>query len=218
VLVVLLVAAILLLDTIARQFVEYQLRDRTGLETKVGRVTVGLLHPELTVENVVLYNKAQFGGSPFIELPELHLEYDPDALRARKLHCTLVRFNVACVNLVEDAQGRRNFEALIKFFAASMNAPTPNTVPPSRTPVAAWHQLRFAGIDTLNVSVGKATYLHLARPGKPDELKFNVEHQIFTNVKTDQDFAADIIIALLKSNSGVLQSWLQLTAPAPKKP
>jgi hypothetical protein len=225
VLIVLLIAAILLLDTMAREFVEYQLRNDTGLETKVGHVTVGLLHPELTIENLVLYNRAQFGGSPFIELPELHVEYDPDALRSRKLHCTLLRFNLARVNLVEDKQGRRNFEALLKFFAASTTTPATPAPPshPNHPVVPAWHDVRFGGIDTLNISIGRATYLHMKQPDKVDELKFNVEHQVFTNVKTEQDFSADLIVALLKSNASLMQSgnpqtWIQLFSPPAPPP
>src|SRR5579859_7625026 len=93
VLIVLVVAGILLLDTLAREYVEYQIHSQTGMETKIGRVRVGLLNPRLTIENMVLYNDAAFGGSPFVEMPELHVEYDRDSLLAHKLKCKLLRFN-----------------------------------------------------------------------------------------------------------------------------
>src|SRR4051812_15473543 len=88
--IVLVVAAVLLLDTIARAVVEARLRRQTGMEVKVGSVSVGLMSPVLTIENLKLYNTAEFGGSPFLDMPELHVEYDRGALWSRRLHCKLV--------------------------------------------------------------------------------------------------------------------------------
>jgi uncharacterized protein involved in outer membrane biogenesis len=218
-LIVLCVAAILLLDTIAREVVEHQLRDATGLEAKVGRINVGILHPEVTIENLTLYNQAQFGGSPLIEVPELHIVYDPDELRSRKLHCDLVRITLASVNLVDDKQGRRNFDAFVKYFTLPAPAPANSLVIPHAT-AKSWHSFRFTGVDTLNLSIGKVTYLHLKEPKQMDVLKLDVDHQIFSNVKTEQDLSSDLFVAVVKSNvnlmqSGNAQTWLQLFSPPP---
>ena len=75
-LVVLVVAAILLLDTIAREVTEHRLQQQTGLEVRIGRMRVGILEPKLTIENLVIYNSAGFGGSPLLDAPELHVECD----------------------------------------------------------------------------------------------------------------------------------------------
>ncbi len=212
--IVLVVAGILLLDTIAREFVEYELGKDTGLEVKVGHVSVGLLHPIVTIENLVIYNKAEFGGSPFIELPELHVEYDLDALRSRQLHCKLLRFNLAQLNLVEDKQGRRNFESLM-----ALSGMQPKGHPPAAS--ASWQKYGFSVIDKLNLSLGKATYLHMKQPDKVDELKLNVNHQVFTNIKTEQDFSGALLMAFLKSGANLMQgggaqTWLQLLSPPVK--
>ena len=59
-------------------------------------------------------------------------------------------------------------------------------------------------------------------PQKRDEFKMNVDHQIFTNVKTGQDFQSDLLIALLRSGANLFQNGsngqnlLQLFSP-PKK-
>src|SRR4051812_1971403 len=111
-LVVLLVAGILLLDTIARSIAENRIRNKTGMDVKMGSLSLGLLSPVITIENFKLYNTAEFGGSPFVEVPELHVEYDRSALFSRKLHCKLVRFNVAEVNVVQRKDGKTNIQAL----------------------------------------------------------------------------------------------------------
>ena len=113
-LVVLVVAAILLLDTIAREITEYRLQQQTGLEAKIGRMRVGMLEPRLTIENLVIYNSAEFGGSPLLDVPELHVECDRNPFFHPGLHFKLVRINLARLNLVEDAKGRKNLDELWK--------------------------------------------------------------------------------------------------------
>src|SRR5271154_6271244 len=75
-LVVLLVAALLLLDTIIREVVENRIQHETGLETRIGKMRVGLLDPRVTIENLVIYNRADFGGGTLLEVPEIHIECD----------------------------------------------------------------------------------------------------------------------------------------------
>src|SRR5712671_3808479 len=112
--VVLVVAAVLLFDTMVRSFAEHNLRSQTGMDVKIGRFSVGFFSPTVTVENLKLYNTAEFGGGEFIDLPELHLVYDRAAFRTGKLHLNLVRLNLAEIHLVENKEGRRNFDALFK--------------------------------------------------------------------------------------------------------
>jgi uncharacterized protein involved in outer membrane biogenesis len=215
-LVILVVAGILLMDTFAREYVEYQIHRQTGMEVKIEKVRIGLLNPQVTIENMVLYNTAAFGGSPFIEMPELHVEYDRDALVSRKLHCKLMRFNLSRINLVEDKSGRRNFDML------QAQVVPPAAKSPNKNSASKTSGMQFAGIDTLNLTLGKVTYLRMKQPDKVDEFKMNVDHQIFTGIKSEQDFSAVLMLALLKSGANVFQTGsngqnlLQLFAP-PKK-
>ena len=99
VLAVLVVAGILLLNTIVKQVVESRLRSSTGMDVRIGQIDVGLLSPTLTIENLKIYNTADFGGSVFLDMPELHMEYDPHAIRAGQFHFKLVRLDLAEVFL-----------------------------------------------------------------------------------------------------------------------
>lgn len=212
-LVVLVVAGILLLDTFAREYVQYQIRHQTGMDVKIEKVRIGLMYPELTIENMVLYNTAAFGGSPFIEMPELHIEYDRDALAGRKLRCKLMRFNLARINVVEDKKGHRNFDML-----QSQVMPT-NSVKGKGSGNGA---MQFAGIDTLNLTLGKLTYTQMKDPRKVNVFNLNVDHQIFTGIKNEQDLSGDLMIALIRSGANVFQTGsngqnlLQLFAPQKK--
>jgi uncharacterized protein involved in outer membrane biogenesis len=205
VLVVLAVAGILLLDTIAREVAETRVKSETGLDVKIGRVRVGIFNPTITLENLVLYNRAEFGGSPLIDLPELHVEYDRQALVARTLHCHLVRLNLAQLNVVEDKNGRTNLDALRRRAQSS--------------------GFEFAGIDILNLTLGKATFMRMRQPGQVDELRLDIHNQVLTNIKSAQDLSSVLMVALLRNGVNLLgnargggaQNWIERLAAAPGK-
>jgi uncharacterized protein involved in outer membrane biogenesis len=219
-LIVLLVAAVLLMDTIVRAVAERSLRRQTGLDVKIGKFEIGLLNSKVTIENLVIYNSAEFGGSPLIDMPELHVEYDRDMLFANKLHFKLVRFNLAQLNIVEDAKGRRNLDVLQKHVEATVGPPVPTTTTNKNS-----GQLKFAGIETLNLSLGKATFLRMAKPMEVEELPMNIRNQVFTNIKNEDDFSSVMVVALIRGGVNVMATakpghgpldWLKLVSP-PKK-
>jgi hypothetical protein len=191
-LLVLLVAAILLMDTIAREIIKYQIRDRTGLEAKIGKLSIGLFNPTITAENVVLYNSAEFGGSPFIEMPELFIEYDRAALRSNKLHCKLIRLNLARFDVIEDKNGRLNLDAMSKHKSTSggLNISTNKTT-------NGW---QFLGIDTLNFTLaGQAHFSSFKLPGKNSLLNVDMREQVLNQVKAWSDLNGVYASILLRN-------------------
>src|SRR5205809_75308 len=112
--VVLVVALVLLKDPLLKALTEYRLRSRTGLDVRIGRFEVSLSSPRLVMENFKLYNSAEFGGSPLIEIPELQLECDPTAFAFRRLHLKLLRLHLSEVNIVESRDGRTNIMVLME--------------------------------------------------------------------------------------------------------
>src|ERR1700744_103600 len=87
--VVFVVAAILLKDTLVKELMQRRIRKATGMDAQIGQVDVSVLTPMLTIDNLLLYNPPDFGGSLCLNMPELHLEYDPVAARAGKLRLSL---------------------------------------------------------------------------------------------------------------------------------
>jgi len=187
--VVLLVAVVLLRDTIVKESIESRLRARTGLDVRIGMVDVGLLSHTLTLQNVKLYNTAEFGGGIFIDMPELHLEYDPAALRAGALHFKLVRLDLAEVAMVQDRKGRSNLKDLEK--------KGPGTARGKRSST----ELKFTGIDTLNLTLGKFLESNLAS-GRQEEIDFGIKNQITTNVTSPTNLAALNFLLATHGGSG----------------
>jgi hypothetical protein len=206
-LVVLFVAAILLLDTIAREITENRIQRQTGLEVKIGKMRVGILEPRLTIENLVIYNSAEFGGSPLLDLPELHLECDHSLWFSSNHHFKLIRFNLARLNVVEDAKGQKNLDVLEKRWqktdvASSVTSPVFESKGGTNS---------FPKIDVLNLSLGRATYMNMKNPGQVDELKLDVRNQVYENVTSEAQLN-NILLVIMLSRQNMLgpegQRWL----------
>jgi uncharacterized protein involved in outer membrane biogenesis len=221
-LVVLAIAALLLLDTIARELTRRHLEKQTGLEVKIGRMQVGLLDPRVTLENVVVYNNAQFGGSPLMELPELHLEYDRCPWFGAKVHFKLIRLNLAKLNVVRDKNGKKNLDVMSRHWKkADGDSDSKGGSGNQKSKGSKTNE--FPGIDTLNVTLGRATYMEMKDPGKVEELKVEIHNQVYTNVKTQGDVDSILLVVLLKSegnilgNGGSSVNWLEVFGLTKKK-
>jgi len=170
------VVVILLRDAIAKEIIVRRLRSQTGMEARISVVHVGFRSSTISVVGLRLYNTAEFGGTVCLDVPEVHLEYDVSALRARRLHLTLLRLDVAELSLVVDKNGRSNFEMVKKKSKES-----------GRQKSAA-EKLKFTGIDVLDVTLGKFHMANLAS-GRGEEIKFGIKNQILRNVKTGADLS-----------------------------
>src|SRR5665213_1199909 len=73
--VVLAVVFLLSLDTILRVVVENRIRAQTGMDAEIGKFHLGLLEPVVTIKDLKIYNPPSFGGTPFLSIPEIHVEY-----------------------------------------------------------------------------------------------------------------------------------------------
>src|ERR1039458_5054277 len=112
---VVVVLAIIVLanrDLIVKQLAEREIRAATGLEPEIGDFSFSVLEPKLTLNNFRLYNTAEFGGTLFLDVPELHIEYDRAALRRHELHITLLRVNLHELDVVKNAAGATNLMSI----------------------------------------------------------------------------------------------------------
>lgn len=175
--VVLGVALVLLKDALVKSVIEARIRTQTGMDVKLGRVDVGLLSPSLTMENARLYNAPEFGGAPLLDIPELHLVYNPGALLLRRLHLRLLRLSIAEVGIVEGKNGLTNLTLALDELALAPTSPT--AAEPSSV-----LGLEFAGIDTLNLTFDKITYRSLRHPGRAAEVKVGLKNEIVTGIKS----------------------------------
>ena len=185
--VALIVGLLLSKDAIAKAAAEQQIRAQTGMEVKIGSFSIGLLSPVVTIENLKLYNTPEFGGTPFLDVRELHVEFDRAALAQRKLHITFLRLNLAELTVVRNDLGRTNIIS-------------PGKLQSSHLPgLRGADHIEFDGVDVANLSLGKARFLDLNHPRNNREFKANLQNQIFRNVKTAGDLYGVFIMLWLRS-------------------
>jgi hypothetical protein len=198
--VVLVVVAIVLLlvfkDTILRKIAEHQIRAETGMDVKIGRFSSGLFSPVVTIENFKLYNTPQFGGTEFLIIPELHIEFDSDALAAQKLRVKLVRFNLAELDVVKNQAGETNIVTMLAKMPKGKLAPHGIHI--------GGKKFDFESIDVLNLSLGRMRFIDLKDRKNDRDVTINADNQVFNNVKTEGDVYSIMFLIWLRSGGASL--------------
>jgi uncharacterized protein involved in outer membrane biogenesis len=203
-LVVLVVVLLLSLDSILKTVVERQIRSETGMDARIGKFSVGLLSSTVTIQDLKLYNTAEFGGTVFVDIPELRVEYDRAALAEQKLHVTLMRFDLAELNVVRNEAGRTN---IMEFMKQSPGKKTKT----GRGALDGLGDIKFTGIDVLNLSLGKVRFVDLKTPNRSLELKMNVRDQVLKNVKSERDLYG--VLALIWLRNGISLGGNPMASP-----
>jgi hypothetical protein len=202
-------------DRILGWVVARNIQAQTGMVTKIRSFHLGFHDSTVEIKDMKLFNTAEFGGAPLLDIPEIHAEYDAAALQRQELHLTLLRFNLGELDIVKNQSGQTNIFSLgipLSTAAATANAPasgaaTPSTnAPPARQPVADMQKATgidlkkgFKGIDRLQVSIGDFKYVDLQNPGNNREQKIGIENCVITNVTSASDLAGLAVLVGLRS-------------------
>ena len=196
-LLVLLAAVFLLsLDPILKAIAENRIRAQTGMDAEIGKFHFGILEPVVTIRDFKIFNPPAFGGTPFLNIPEIHVEYDRDALAKNQIHLTLVRFNLGELDIVKNEAGQTNI------FSLGVTLPKPGAKESGGAGLKEFKQrtgLDFAGVDALNVSVGTAKFIDLKDPRNNREQKIGIDNLVMKNVKSRADLAGLAVLVALRS-------------------
>ena len=176
VLVVLIVLLILLRDPIAKAWVETRIRQQTGLPVKIGKLSVGLRQPTLSIDNFKLGNSPDFGGSTFIGVPLLRVQYDLAALRSRRIHLNTVFLNLGELHIVQNKDGKTNLQALQK-----------RAKEKSSSAGSGEATVEFEGIDTLTLAVGRLKFTSAKNEARNEEAYVGYKNETVKNVRSFKD-------------------------------
>ena len=192
--VVLVVIFFLSLDTMLRVLMEHNIRAQTGMDAEIGKVHFGLAEPVISIENLKLYNSPDFGGTPFLNIPEIHVEYDRLALAEHKIHVTLLRFNLGELDIVKNEAGQTNI------FSLGVAVPATDKKSSGAALAAFKKQTGFAfkSIDVLNVSVGTLKYVDLKDRRNNRAQNIGIENIVIKNVKSANDIAGLAVLVALR--------------------
>jgi uncharacterized protein involved in outer membrane biogenesis len=195
-LIVLIVLLLVFKDTILRKIAEHQIRSQTGMDVKIGRFSTGLLSPDVTIENFKLYNTPQFGGTEFLIIPELHIEFDAEAFKQQKLRIKLVRFNLAELDVVKNQAGETNIVSMMAKMPKGKLAPHGIRI--------GGRKFEFESIDVLNLSLGRMRMIDLKNRNNDRDVIINADNQVFNNVKTEGDVYSILFLIWLRSGGASL--------------
>lgn len=195
--VVLTVVVLLSYNSILRLMIEHNIRKETGMDAEIGSFHLSLTEPVLEIKDLKLYNPPSFGGTPFIDIPEIHVEYDRAALAKDELHITLLRFNLGELDIVKNTAGQTNI------FTLGLQLPSKKSLASSNSLAEFEKQtgLQFEGIDVLNVSVGTFKYIDLGNQKNNRAQKLDIENQIIPHVKKPADLAGLMVLIALRSDN-----------------
>jgi uncharacterized protein involved in outer membrane biogenesis len=188
-LIVLVVVAVLLKDVIAKSIAERNLRDTTGLDARISKLEVGLSTPTVNLEGLKLYNTADFGGSTFLDLPELRMEYVPDDVRTGKLRFKTVRLHLSEVHVVRNKNGRTNIEMLQKETRKKSTGGKEKTDKPG---------VDFGGIETLYLTIGKIHITDERDPRNNDVIDIGLKDEVGKNLKTEAEITQWFQMVMLR--------------------
>jgi hypothetical protein len=185
------------LDSILRVVAEHNIRRQMGMEAEIGRFHVGLIDPVIQIENLRIYNPKSFGGTPFVNIPEIHVEYDKPALTSGEIHLTILRFNLGELDIVKNEQGQTNI------FSMGVEVPTKEDLKKNKAMEEFKKRtgLNFEGIDVLTVSVGTFKYIDLKDPKNNRTQVVGLENVPLRNVKVEADLAGLILDVVLHSDN-----------------
>jgi len=182
--VVAIVVLLLSYNSILRVIIEHNIRAQTGMDAEIGSVNFALTAPTIHIQNFKLYNSRDFGGTPFLDIPEIYVEYDRAAFMRQEIHVTLMRFNLGELDIVKNQAGQTNI------FALGLSAPAKKSG--GGQPAINFKKQTgydFTGIDVLNVSIGKLKYIDLKNPQDNREQTVGIENCVMKNVKSPGDLA-----------------------------
>jgi hypothetical protein len=189
--VVAVVVLLLSYNSILRVVMERQIHAGTGMDAQIGRFKLALLSPTVEIQNFKLYNSPAYGGMPFLDIPEIHVEYDRAALARREIHLALLRFNLGELDIVKNQAGQTNI------FLAGIKLSAKNGGSNVLANFKKQSGYDFTGIDELNVSIGKVKFIDLQNPRNNREQDIGIENFVTPNVKTTADLtglAVDIAL------------------------
>jgi hypothetical protein len=162
------------------------------MDAEVGRVEIGWFEPTLEIRDLKVYNPPAFGGTLFLDVPEIHIEYDRFGFAKKELHLTLVRLNLQELDIVRSHKGDLNVMEV-----GNLPQKDGGVSMPSLKKQTGYD---FKGIDALNISFNKVKFIDLQNRHNDREQTIGLQNCVVPEVKSAKDLAGLAVIIDLRSN------------------
>ena len=200
------VVLFLIKDTMLKTHFEHRVSKATGMKAKIEQFHWRLRSNTVAIRNFRLYNGPEFGGTPFLDIPEVHLEFVRSDLASGKLHLKDLRFHLAETHLVKNKEGKFN----VNFEEEDVAAKAPEKQ--KSKPL-----LEFGGIDTLHLTLGKVFYTDMQNPTNNTAYDLGVQDAVIKNVRTESDLINWLLGHLLAKDRNGLTPSVNIDSPKEHK-
>lgn len=201
VLLTLLLVGLLSFDWIVKRTIQSRVNASGVAEVEIGGLNIGLLRPHLEVRDLKVYGQSQFGGVQLLDLPELRVEYDREALNRQELKLRLVRIRLNELTLMDGfAGGQTNMFQRMQGYSELIVAYTNRlSEVTNRLDLASAQRIgnaTFTGLDRLELTVGRVRFLDMKDPLSEKVATLNINRRVMTNI-TDLSGMAPLAMELL---------------------
>jgi hypothetical protein len=186
-LAVLLVLGLLSFDWIVKRAIQSRVNASGMAEVEIGSLDIGLFRPHFQVRDLKVFGQSQFGGVQILDLPELRVEYDREALKRQELQVRLLRIRLNELTLVDGFAGSQtNMFQRLQGYSELVNAYTnrlgelTNRAELSRSQRVG--NLTFGGIDRLELTLGRVRFVDLKDPMAEKVAALNINRRVLTNL------------------------------------
>ena len=164
---------------ILRQVAVRSVAETTGLRAEIGDISTALRSPFLQLRDVKLFNQPEFGGGSLLDAPEFYASFDPVLAAAGWLRFSEMRVNIAELTVIRDAQGRINLDHLEREYRTRDAE--------RRRRGKHTNEMEFAGIDRLDVTIGRILYVDHQKPERNTTLRIGLTNEVTTTIRTKDD-------------------------------
>jgi len=185
VILILIIGIFLAKDLIVKTTVAAGIKAITGLGLTAKSMRVGIFKSRLDIEELKIFNSADFTEKLMLDMPKIYLDYDLFSFLKGKVHLRGLELNLKEFIVVKNAKGSLNLESL-KALQPKKGGEMPKIQ-----------------IDRLDLDLGKVIYKDFSAGAKPAVTEFNLNiHQRYENI-TNPTALIGIIVTRALANTTI---------------
>jgi hypothetical protein len=187
VLLTLLLVGLLSFDWIVKRTIQSRVNASGVAEVEIGSLNIGLFRPHLEVRDLKVFGQSQFGGVQLLDLPELRVEYDREALKLQELKFRLVRIRINELTLMDGFSGgqtnmfqrMQGYSELVVAYTNRIGELT-NRIDLDRAQRVG--NMTFRGIERLELTLGRVRFVDVKDPLSEKMAALNINRRVMTNI------------------------------------
>lgn len=166
-----------------------------GAPVQIDGFSVGVFKQSVRIKGFKLYNPKGFPEEPFIDIPEVSVDYNLPALLGGKLHLPMIVVDLKEMVVVRNKDGELNVDALK--VAQKKEEPTKEPVEEKKPEAKKPSKPMAMQIDVAKLTIGKVVMKDYSQGGdQPSVQVFNVgiQDKVFENITSAEQFATLIMV------------------------